>query len=297
MTGWLFLMGTSSASAQAPSTDYSAAFVAEAQLIVFPFEGGSVKIALPFKPGRLAYSSDGRTVYTNASSASQSRRGLVRISIKSGRISEVPGASDFAPVHSLAISAAEDEIVISGGYRRAGSVECGIFALDVASGKVRPVITQANPGCRYVPAWHDLSLSPDGKQAVGKEGRYSQVKMVDMEGGTYRPIVEGSHPVWSPDGKWIAFVAAPGSAITLIDPNHLSRHRSLGSYDGPTLQWSPDSRYLLLWESESVCAPSFGYFGTFETLDVQSGTRSRIKSSRCEVNLMTGGWVSNGVLR
>jgi len=169
--------------------------------------------------------------------------------------------------------------------------------LDVSAGKIRPVITQDNPGCRYVPAWHGLSLSPDGKQAVGEEGRTREVKLIDIGHGTYRSLGEGSLAAWSPDGKWIALVAEPHSAITLIATNDLSKRRSLGNYNGQTLRWSPDSRYLLLWQSELVCASSFGYFGTFETVDVQSGVRIPIKSSRCKVNLMTEGWVSNEVFR
>jgi len=40
-----------------------------------------------------------------------------------------------------------------------------------------------------------------------------------------------------------------------------------------------------------------GYFGTLETLDIDTGQRAAIASSRCEVNHESFGWISDDLQR
>jgi hypothetical protein len=82
--------------------------------------------------------------------------------------------------------------------------------------------------------------------------------------------------------------------ITIMDAAEPSRKRHFGGTDSQELTWSPDSQYLLMWNS---CLLALGYFGTLEALDVENGKRETIRSSRCAVNRMTSGWVSEEVIK
>jgi len=283
--------------APTPAVSYSAAFVKDTQLIVFPFEGESISLSLPFKVGRFMYSPDGKALYSDSTFAREEGPVILETFIKPAGIRRVLGSTGFSPVYSLAASSGGNEIVISGKYHTGDLADCGIFDLNVTTGHVKPVIIQDNPDCDYVPAWHDVSVSPNGKRAVAREGRNNEIMLIDLDSGAYRAIGEGFLARWSPDGRSIAILDSLRSELLLVDANDSSKRRDLAKYEGPTLEWSPDSRYLLIWESEAVCSPYVGYFGTFEALDVQSGQRIPIKSSRCKVNLMTGGWVSNQVIK
>lgn len=276
------------------SHPYSAAFVTPKGLIVFPFNAARVTIALPVAIGRLAYGPDGISLYTGADFTDPNRAGLFRVDIKSGQVSAIPGSSGFQGADSLAVSARKDKIVISGGnWQRRHLVACGIFELSIPSGDVRTVNPLETTGCDYLSTWHDISLSPNAEQAVAD--RKGRVELIDLRRGTITPIGPGQKAAWSPDGKWIAMLDNTRNyGISLMDASDFSKRRHLGNTDDQELVWSPDSRYLLLWKSELLCG---GYFGTFEILDVNTGGRAAIQSSRCAVNLMTAGWVSEELTR
>lgn len=281
------------------SHSYSAAFIKEKTLVVFPFDADEVTIPLPIKVGAFTYTPDGKSVYSNAPSfVDRTASGLLKVEIKPTRLSAVPGSLGFGVVYSVAISARQDKAVISGRYRQADADACGVFELNFASDVVRKVIANDDGGCDYLSAWTAISLSPDGSHAVARERR-GEIGLIDINAGKVQAQWPGTTAAWSPDGKWIATVDFTEQlGIALIDPNNVfGKRRGLGHTDIPTIAWSPDSRYLLLWKSEAQCAPYLGYFGTFEALEVSSGLRTPIKSSRCKVNLMTGGWISNEVLK
>jgi hypothetical protein len=52
-------------------------------------------------------------------------------------------------------------------------------------------------------------------------------------------------PKWSPDGRWIAYVASNSSGIELISPDGASRLSIPGPQVSPGLAWSPDSQRVL----------------------------------------------------
>ena len=175
--------------------------------------------------------------------------------------------------------------------------ECGIFHVGTRSGIIRPLRLQDNPNCRYALAFGSLSVSPDGTRVLAREGSAKEVEMIDLGTGTFKPVNNGLYASWSPDGKLIAILSANSQRfeVNLLNPSGPSTVRLLGSTDAQTMAWSPDSHYLLLWRQEPACALAVGYLGTFQALDVKTGQRVLIGSSRCRVNLMTGGWVSNAV--
>jgi DNA-binding beta-propeller fold protein YncE len=127
---------------------YCAAFVTGGALVVFPFNAPKVNVRLPFVPGRSAYSPDGRSLYADRQYPDM-RPGLLRIELKSGQVTAVPGSSGLF-AHSLAISPDEGKIVISGQYRNGERMECGIFELETATGTVRTVPVSTKPDCDYL---------------------------------------------------------------------------------------------------------------------------------------------------
>jgi hypothetical protein len=104
--------------------------------------------------------------------------------------------------------------------------------------------------------------------------------------------------VWSPDGKWIAILEGRSPRIFLIDPRNPSQRRSLGRTGSIRPEWSPDSRYLLLWKHSLFRC---GFFidvdgpATLEFLDIETGNRSEIRSSLCQLEMGSAGWLNSEI--
>jgi Tol biopolymer transport system component len=134
-------------------------------------------------------------------------------------------------------------------------------------------------------------VSPDGRRALDyKEGQLVVVNLASGRANTLgSELSDGS---WSPDGRWIA--AWGRDRITLFDADDPARRRDLGRYSGGAARWSPDSKYLLLSKQELRCTLSL-YFGTLEIVEVDTGNRTIVKSSRCSVGGWFG-WIDRGSL-
>jgi WD40 repeat protein len=140
--------------------------------------------------------------------------------------------------------------------------------------------------------WQDFSLSLDGERAVGIHDR--RLQLIDLVHGTTRPLGDELFiAAWSPDGKWLACVENGENGRTiLMDAATLSPQRVLGNSE---LDWSPDSHYLLGMKRSDGCI--FTEAGTLEAIDIQSGKRTTIRSSRCQVDTATTGWVRCDISR
>ncbi len=268
-------------------------------LTLFPADGPQVMIPLPGGlPGSLtlnAFGPDGKTVYVQK--ADLSFEGITKIEFKPARQSLVPGSAGLGTIWHLTVSRSGGQIFLSGIDKdRSG---CGTFRIDLDTGTFRTILVGAYPDC----GGGGGAISPDGKHILSHEGQELSVR--DLETGSSEVIhgVPGGpsqydvtwpyRATWSPDGQWISTVL--GDRVILIDASNTSTRRNLGRASVPVM-WSQNSKYLLLPAPQLRCAPSL-YFEGLQSLDVQTGKRSVIKSSRCEVGPGWFGWVDLKAVR
>jgi Tol biopolymer transport system component len=100
----------------------------------------------------------------------------------------------------------------------------------------------------------DLTWSPDGQELVfaafaNKNGGREQLYDVSVRTGAVRRLTSlpsgATEPVWSPDGRWIAFVGAVApDRIYLLSPKTHQAH-ALSRATGLDIAWSPDSTRLV----------------------------------------------------
>jgi len=95
-----------------------------------------------------------------------------------------------------------------------------------------------------------VGFSGDGAQVwfVQTPGQ-SMSWLAPAIGGAPRPFIEGGvNPIWSPDGRNVAYhTAAPGDPIFIADRNGSNPRRVFGAQPGTHghyLTWSPDGRFV-----------------------------------------------------
>ncbi len=190
----------------------------------------------------------------------------------SGRTS---AGSDHRPVLLWGALGALTVAVALGGWlvsRRAAHAPAGPLA-------IRPFTTDG--GFKQWP-----QLSPDGDKVAyswaGPDGDNWDI-YVKAEGVGTRPLRLTEHPadewspVWSPDGRRIAFVRAldTGAAIYAV-PSLGGQERRLMNVSGallPALSWSPDGRWLAFAEKASESQPAH-----IVRLSLQALERQRLTS-------------------
>jgi Tol biopolymer transport system component len=96
-------------------------------------------------------------------------------------------------------------------------------------------------------------FSGDGAQVwyqqLGRSLGKNQLWLAPVVGGAPRPFVErGMNPIWSPDGKSLAYhINDPGDPIFIADRNGSNPRRIFGAQPGVHLHyltWSPDGRFI-----------------------------------------------------
>lgn len=278
---------------------YTSVFGVSQELEVFPLDAESFSIPMPFPFDVLAYSPDGKSLYAPELFQGDvlidpnrpKRRGLFKIEFNPVRATAVPGSAALG-FHSFAVSADQHKIIIAGGKL---GTPCGIFELSLPRGEVRTIVEDpsSNP-LDPASCWWELSLSPDGTRATALRNHH--LELIDLLTGKIEPFEGGIQlGAWSPDGKWFAASSPtiPLPTIILMDAKTLSRRRSLGVAEP---RWSPDSRYLLNKKFRFQCGlAAFSGVGTLEMVNVETGQRIEIESSRCLIDRNTIGWVSSEI--
>lgn len=141
----------------------------------------------------------------------------------------------------------------------------------------RPLLVGGFPDC----GGGGGAISPDGRRAARFAGgafvvtdfANAAVHVVrgvrtsaDVEDpGWYRRVA------WSPDGRWISVVQDNGR-IVLLDSDDTERRLDRGSAGGGQVEWSPDSKYLLVPKAQIRCALYLD-FESLEAICVKSGKR------------------------
>ena len=256
-------------------------------LRIFRLSGGESDLPMSATLSQITYDPDGRALYGFAIEPDPRfgfrRRGPFKFELDNGDLSLIPGSTELGGAAGIAVSSGGQRIILSGRYHAGSSSICGLFELRQDAGKLRILARNDNCGPRS-DQWTDLSLSPDGERVLARDRLGT--KIIHLDAGTVEPLLGAFQAgAWSPDGRWLAVVEADRPQRTLLlDAKSLRQERTVGT---SLAQWSPDSRYLLAL-SGYFCGP---YWSTFEVIDVNSGKRLRVGSSRCKVNLGTVGWV------
>ena len=256
-----------------------------ARLEVFPLHGKPFAIPMAFPCQTYYYSPDGEALYCS------SVDGLLKIELRPLRSTLIPG-SDVFGVNSLAVSARENKIVISGWRKQGGAEERGIFELNPLSGESRILAINDKPKIGNLfpaqSAWQHLAVSPDGKRAVAM--RQHTMELIDLTNGSVRTLsTDLEFGAWSADGRWLAALDWRKGHTILMDASTLTPQRILRMSDA---DWSPDSHYLLGVKTSFLCGP---YAGTFQATNVETGKAVTIRSSHCKVKA-TSGWVSSKIV-
>jgi WD40 repeat protein len=254
------------------------------QLFLFPWRGGPSKIPVRTATGPFAYSPDGKALYGECTPDpdDNTKFALCRIDLKTGIATPLAGSIGLYGLN-IAVSPHEDCILVAGVLRRDKDVR-GLFELTLPSGKIRTILLQGEPSIRS--AWNYVSIAPDAKRAAASHN--GRLEVIDLVRSQVELLDAAFYiAAWSPDGKWLAAVEKGEEGRTiLMDARDLKRVKTLGHSE---LDWSPDSRYLLGLKS---CDE---YYGTLQAINVETGERTTIESSKCQINQATTGWVASDI--
>jgi Tol biopolymer transport system component len=107
------------------------------------------------------------------------------------------------------------------------------------------------------PECHSPAVSPDGKtiafsgwKRVGEQRESDKIFLANFDGSRVRELCEGSAPIWSPDGKFLACgrTSRPGGVwiMTADGKPHKRLHNGWGA------QWSPDGKQIVFYDGVKV---------------------------------------------
>ena len=127
----------------------------------------------------------------------------------------------------------------------------GVFAINSFGAPISlRKITDLTPLEELLPGG-GLSVSPDGQSValLGYDGRRRGVFVVPTRGGEPRlleelPPKDGSPPIWSPDGNWLAYIVARQLVRTSRDGSVREPLATLHFWHPWSIRWSPNGEHL-----------------------------------------------------
>jgi len=253
-------------------------------LLVFPLHGKAYKTPIHSLAGPFAYSPNGKAIYGQctppAGSTETDLIALCRLDLETASTSPIRGSSGLYAL-DIAVSSGEDHVLVSGVRRQKTDVR-GLFDLTPATGAVRLIMTQEEAHPKF--AWRHLSLPPLGRSALA--ARNGHVEIIDLLKGTFDVLPGGFFmAAWSPDGRSLVALENGENGRTILMDANLVQRRVL---EHTELGWSPDSRYLLGLRRSDRCGPDYA---TLELIEVDTGKKTIVQSSECQINQSTTGWV------
>ena len=150
--------------------------------------------------------------------------------------------------------------------------------VNVATGKTRLLLSSDRCPAR-------TSIAPDGKQLAVELGE--SIHIVDTATGTRRSLTAGTSPVFSPDGREIAFskeVTANNFYPAFIigvdgsNPRQVSQRDGSGFLSHAPLEWSVDGSRILVAEAWDCCEDFFAY--SYKLVRTDDGSTQYLASDR-----------------
>jgi hypothetical protein len=269
-----------------PGVRGGASGTAGGEILAFREGLPNLSIRVPENLGPVAFSQDGVAIY--GVTPGQRPLTIAEFQLRTRTYKRFDGVAGFDKVRDLLVEP-DQAVLISGLYRVGSRFSCGIFEVQLSSGVVRQLLEAGT--CRIASIFTSVTTAPN-ELAVGLFEQ--KFWALDFRSGVRKLLIDAyTAAAYSPDGKWIAIVERGRwhDRLALIDPANQSLRRDLGEYNEQgDVTWSPDSRELLIWEH---C--SGGYVGTLVRLDVSTGRRTEVPSSKCAVRGEKMGWISSDI--
>jgi len=116
-----------------------------------------------------------------------------------------------------------------------------IYVMDVSGRDVRLVV--GDNGSNRRPAW-----TPDNRSIIFMRN-YRRIRQIELETGFEEEIASGFSPVWSPDGRYLAFYDDPDGRLNndiFVFDRLTGRLYNVTAYPGSDWSpaWSPDGAWL-----------------------------------------------------